>query len=211
MSEIRRLTAADAGLWRELRHEALNDHPSNFTAAFEDEAECTVDEYAEAIGRDAFFGALDAARLVGGAAFRREEGAKVAHKGVLYGMYVRPDARGRALGEKLVRAVIAHARNEVERLSLGVGAGNLAAIALYESCGFVPWAASQAPSRSTASITTTSGCSSCCARRRTAETSRKRKSSDCRTRFARVQRALTGETVIFQQDQKVLAINDQKT
>ncbi|SFK00242.1 FR47-like protein [Bradyrhizobium sp. Gha] len=57
---------------------------------------------------------------------------KLRHKGVLWGMYVRPTG----LTAVLVRQVIAHARTLVEQVCLTVVASNLAARRLYIAAGF---------------------------------------------------------------------------
>ena len=55
---------------------------------------------------------------------------------MLWGMFVRPDARRIGLGRRLVKAVVEHARTQVEEVALGVSAENWAAIACYRSAGF---------------------------------------------------------------------------
>jgi RimJ/RimL family protein N-acetyltransferase len=85
------------------------------------------------------FGAFIAGELVGTAGFRREDGAKTAHKAVLWGMYVRPDARKSGTGRLLVDAVAAHAAERVEQLQLVVVSENVAALRLYAAAGFVEY------------------------------------------------------------------------
>ena len=60
----------------------------------------------------------------------------IAHKGTLWGMYVRPQARGGGVGARLVEAVIDHARAHVELIELTVVSENAAARRLYRRCGF---------------------------------------------------------------------------
>jgi len=64
---------------------------------------------------------------------------KLRHKGVLWGMYVRPAARGTGLAPALVARVLDHARGVVEEVRLTVAASNAAAVRLYEAAGFVPY------------------------------------------------------------------------
>lgn len=133
---IRRLTAADAALYRDLRLTALRDHPAAFTSAYEDEAGHSLDHFAERLASGAVF-ASGTERLTGMAGFYVREGLKTCHRGMLWGMYVRPEARGAGLAAALIEAVKDHARPLVEEVMLGVGTDNLAAIALYRAAGFV--------------------------------------------------------------------------
>lgn len=84
-------------------------------------------------------GAFDGSTLVGvvGLSFERRERAR--HKATLFGMYVRPPWRGRGIGRQLVVAALTHAckRPGVRVIQLTVTEGNVPAVALYESCGFV--------------------------------------------------------------------------
>ncbi len=60
----------------------------------------------------------------------------MAHKGTLWGMYVRPAARQAGVGRRLVEAVIDHARTRVELIDLRVVSENRAARRLYARLGF---------------------------------------------------------------------------
>jgi ribosomal protein S18 acetylase RimI-like enzyme len=54
-------------------------------------------------------------------------------------MYVRPAAQGLGLGRALLRAVLDHARGEVDQVLLQVVSDNRRAIRLYESEGFISY------------------------------------------------------------------------
>lgn len=57
----------------------------------------------------------------------------------LYSVWVAPEARGRGVGDAVLRAAIAHARRAGRsRLVLEVGDHNAPAIALYQRAGFRP-------------------------------------------------------------------------
>lgn len=133
---IRRLTASDAAQYRDLRLTALRDHPAAFTAAYEDEVGQPLDHFADRLARgNVFAGGTE--RLTGMAGFYVREGLKTCHRGMLWGMYVRPEARGTGLAAALIEAVKDHARPLVEEVMLGVGTDNPAAIARYRAAGFV--------------------------------------------------------------------------
>ena len=67
------------------------------------------------------------------------DSAKQRHKGVLWGMFVKPDARGTGLASSLVARVLEHAVQTVEEVRLTVVATNTAAIRLYERAGFAQY------------------------------------------------------------------------
>ncbi len=143
---IRRLHSSDAAAFREIRLEALRSCPEAFGSSFEEEQRLTADDFARRVALelpDAVFGAFldDDAGLVGVAGFRVEKNAKGRHKSTLWGMYVRPAARGRGVATELLREVIEHARNTsgVEIVQLAVTVGNEAARTLYDRAGFVPY------------------------------------------------------------------------
>jgi len=64
------------------------------------------------------------------------DSAKQRHKGVLWGMFVQPEARGTGLASALVARVLEHAKRTVEEVRLTVVATNTTAIRLYERAGF---------------------------------------------------------------------------
>jgi ribosomal protein S18 acetylase RimI-like enzyme len=85
------------------------------------------------------FAAFRETDLIGMAGYRTQAGAKQAHKGLLWGMYVRSIARGTGVAKHLVEAVLGHARERVELVQLTVVSENKAAQRLYRSCGFVAY------------------------------------------------------------------------
>lgn len=138
-ARIRRLMPADAGLYREIRLEALRLSSEAFGSSFEQEGSQPLHYFQETLAKADVFGAFVETALVGVAGFRVQAGAKQAHKGLLWGMYVRPDARGTGAGKCLVEAVLDHARERVELVQLTVVSDNEAAQRLYRSCGFVAY------------------------------------------------------------------------
>jgi ribosomal protein S18 acetylase RimI-like enzyme len=94
---------------------------------------------AERLGGSFVLGAFDAAELIGIAALIIQAGDKRAHKGMLVGMYVRPNARRAGVGRRLVEAVIDLARRHVELIQLSVVKDNEPARRLYASVGFLDY------------------------------------------------------------------------
>jgi ribosomal protein S18 acetylase RimI-like enzyme len=134
--EIRRLELADVEDYRAIRLASLRHDPAAFGALYEVEAARPIDSFAERLASSIVLGAYTDGRLVGVAGFRQETGPKERHKGVVWGVYVQPDARGRGLAASLIAGIIERARPLVEQLTLTVVQGNDAAIALYRRYGF---------------------------------------------------------------------------
>jgi ribosomal protein S18 acetylase RimI-like enzyme len=137
--QIRRLMPADARLFREIRLEALQQAPEAFGSTFEQESSQSLAQFGEALTKADVFGAFRETDLLGMAGYRTQAGAKQAHKGLLWGMYVRSIARGTGVAKHLVEAVLGHARARVELVQLTVVSENEAAQRLYRSCGFVAY------------------------------------------------------------------------
>lgn len=136
---VRPLTPADLAAFREVRLEGLRDHPGAFGAAYEAELALSPEEIASRFERGPIFGAFDQDDLVGVTGLYVQSGAKVAHKGAIWGVYVRPRARGSGAAGALMQAALEHARGRVELVQLGVAVDNLAARRLYERFGFIAY------------------------------------------------------------------------
>ncbi|WP_250436466.1 GNAT family protein [Caballeronia sp. ATUFL_F2_KS9A] len=138
---IRRLTPADAQAFRDIRLEGLQRYPTSFGASYDDERMQTPDWFGARIADHAVFGGDGRdGMLAGVAGLLVPTGAKLRHKGVLWGMYVRESARGTGLAAALVDAVLAYARGIVDEIKLEVAPENLAAMRLYRAAGFVEYA-----------------------------------------------------------------------
>ncbi len=136
---IRPLTELDAPAFRELRLHALASNPEAFGASYEEEASLPVETVRSRLsssGPNAVFGAYAGDRLVGMAGFAVYERIKASHKGVMWGVFVRPEWRGCRLGEALVRRVIEHASRHVIILEAAVGLANESARRTYHGLGF---------------------------------------------------------------------------
>ena len=133
---IRPLTPADAPAHLALFLRGVADHPACFRLT-----------PADAVGTPAPFGPVETGRftlgafvggaLVGVVSFEREARPKLAHRGLLFRMYVAREAAGRGAGRALVDGVLGRARGlGVEAVLLTVVATNDRARALYAAAGF---------------------------------------------------------------------------
>jgi RimJ/RimL family protein N-acetyltransferase len=135
--KVRRLGANDIASYREIRLEGLKNHPEAFSLSWEDEAGGPASWWAERLETNVVLGGgIDGSPLLGVVGFRVHSAAKLRHKGILWGMYVRPQARGMGLAASLVQRIIELARPPVEEICLTVVASNVAACRLYRRAGF---------------------------------------------------------------------------
>ena len=142
--QIRQLTPGDAALYRSIRLEGLKESPEAFGSTFDAEFTKPLAWFFDRLSSSVVFGAIrDAklldAKILGVAGFAVRDGEKEAHKGLLWGMYVRPDARGAGVARRLVEAVVAYARPHVELIQLSVVVGNEQARRLYARLGFIEY------------------------------------------------------------------------
>ena len=133
MALVRETTMTDWPALREIRPQALRDTPDAFASTYTREAAFGEDEWHRRATRDgsfiAFLPEVAPAGLGGG---------YLAAPGVveLVGMFVRPQARGRGVGEAVVDAVVGWARAQgASTVHLWVTETNKARL-LYERCGF---------------------------------------------------------------------------
>ncbi|MGD9617082.1 MAG: N-acetyltransferase family protein [Alphaproteobacteria bacterium] len=133
---VRQLTLADAALFREIRLDGLRRDPDAFASTFEEENEKELSFFAERLTTSAVFAASRGRETLGVAGFYVQPGPKHGHKGLMWGMYVRPRMRGAGIGARLIEAVIDHARCRVELIQLRVISDNPAARRLYQRFGF---------------------------------------------------------------------------
>jgi GNAT superfamily N-acetyltransferase len=139
--EIRKLGAADALAYRELRLRGLREHPDAFTSSYEEEVGKPMDAILARLDagvREAVYGAFKAGVLAGVVGIGREPRVKNRHKATVFGMYVAPEHAGRGVGQALLACVIGEAArmDGLSQLLLTVTQGNAGARALYEKSGF---------------------------------------------------------------------------
>jgi len=159
MVTVREAVPCDWQALRDIRLEALRTAPSAFGSSYEREAAFGERDWLRRIARGGNFlaylpeaGASEAGASEAGAseAGASEAGAsepvgliggypETADVVELVSMYVRPKARGRAVGEALVAIVLGWAQERgAKTVHLWVTESNDHARALYQRCGFEP-------------------------------------------------------------------------
>ena len=134
---IRRLRSDDAASFRAIRLEALKASPELLRSTFEVEDKLDVAWFAGRLEDVHIVGAFRDGELVGTAGFAVQQGQPNAHKGRLFGMYVRPGSRNLGIGRLMLNAVLEVARENVELIQLSVVRENRPARRLYERAGFL--------------------------------------------------------------------------
>jgi RimJ/RimL family protein N-acetyltransferase len=140
---VRKLSESDAEQFRRLRRERLEQEPRAFAESIAEHdaisAESIRARLCNASGENFVVGAFeDDGRLIGIAGFSRSPRLKSRHKGIIWGVYVRPAARARGAGRALLAGLIdlARAAPGLEQIQLSVSTDQAAARRLYLSLGF---------------------------------------------------------------------------
>ncbi len=143
--EIRRLVPTDAESWLRLRIESLMESPSAFMASPETELSEGIESYRDRIANggdgNVIFGCFFGEEIVATVGLYQETAIKAKHKGTIWGMYVKPELRGKKIGRELLQMAIEHAKSKLKltKLDLSVEASREFAKRLYSSLGFKSW------------------------------------------------------------------------
>ena len=140
---IRALGAHDAEAYRALMLEAYGAYPQAFTSSVAERAAMPLSWWQKRLDNplDRLLGGFDGDELAGIVGLAYEPREKARHKVTLFGMYVTGAYQQRGLGLRLVEAALDEARRHprLKVIQLTVTAGNDAAFALYQRCGFTQY------------------------------------------------------------------------
>lgn len=139
---LRLLTATDAESFWHLRLEALRNDPASFADSAEEHQTTTVEMARERLSSgdpatNFAVGMFEDGKLAATAGFYRSHHNKERHKGHIWGVYVRPESRGKGMARALMQEIIRRARsiNGLEQVLL-IASAHLPARKLYESLDF---------------------------------------------------------------------------
>ncbi len=143
-ARIRRLEVADAADYCAVLLEAHASTPEAFTSSLAERESLPLSWWQARLSpvpdaSECVYGAFIEGSLVGIAGLRFEQRERTRHKATLFGMFVQPLARAHGVGQALVMAVLARARQSTGTLlvQLTVTESNQPALRLYERCGFM--------------------------------------------------------------------------
>jgi RimJ/RimL family protein N-acetyltransferase len=138
---IRALNEQDADAFHAMRLYATENYPAGIVPTYEEESKLTPEERkarVRATEHQVVFGAFVGDTLVGITGLMRGSRRKLAHKGLIWGVFVDPAWRGAGIARELMEGAIAHARAlGLLQVQLVVSVMNPRAQAFYRSCGFV--------------------------------------------------------------------------
>lgn len=140
---IRAGTEEDAPAYRDLRLEALRNHPEAFSADYAANLAKPMTFWTERLVFNnpespamIYFGVHNS-RLTGMCGIYRTNSPKIQHSANIVGMYVQPAWRGFHIAERLIMACVEWARAlGVRIVKLAVVTTNTSAIRCYARCGF---------------------------------------------------------------------------
>jgi len=141
--EIIQLTKLDLELFRGIRLLALRTYPESFGASYEEEQNFSNSDWDKRIGNpdssDFLLGAFSDGKLSGITGFYRLSKEKFAHKGMIWGVFVIPEARGKGIGRKLMDEALNRASKlaGLSVIQLCVAEPNIEALSLYKKLGFL--------------------------------------------------------------------------
>jgi ribosomal protein S18 acetylase RimI-like enzyme len=140
--DLRLLTADDAGAFWQLRLEALRNDPASFADSAEEHLKTTVETAKGLLSKsdpagNFVVGVFEHGQMIGTAGFFRRPNDKERHKGHIWGVYVRPESRGKGVASALMKEIVRRAReiDGLEQITL-VASANLPAQRLYKALGF---------------------------------------------------------------------------
>lgn len=143
---IRQLQLSELEQYLEHRLQALKDAPQSFGRSYEDEKQRSVEErILELRSRlseyNVIFVAEDDGEFLGSTGILRMGGRKIRHIAFIWGVYVRPETRGKGIGRQLLERALEQARqwDGVQQVKLTVVTNNQAALTLYKNLGFKQW------------------------------------------------------------------------
>ena len=133
---IRRLTVDDLELLRGIRAEALQKYPQAFGSLEEDQGgDAMVAAYRRWLS-GTLLGAFECQNLVGTAGFYVSSDKRSQHRGHIYTVYVQEGSRGKGVGDRLIKELLALAASRVDQVHLAVLVTATDAIKTYKRNGF---------------------------------------------------------------------------
>lgn len=142
--KIRHAALTDVDSFRELRLEAIKNHPTAFGQDYEENIQRPQKYWEDRLTlnteEQALFFATYNEQLIGMTGIFRHISKKSLHSAGIWGVYVKPEWRGRYISEALIQSCLDWAKQKnVIVVKLAVVTSNLSAIQCYKRCGFTTY------------------------------------------------------------------------
>jgi len=133
---VKKLGEDDWETYRDIRLEALKNDPSAFGSCYSEEEKFPENKWRERI-KNALF-AMDGKKAVGTIVVFFENYNNLKHIAHIYGVYVKPDYRGKGVSKMLMGAALENIKSnkEIIKVKLEVNAKQKPAYELYKKYGF---------------------------------------------------------------------------
>lgn len=140
---IRVLAPAEASVYAEFRRAMLADAPLAFASSPETDPACDPAELAKRLAGpgQSISAAYVGPVLASAAGLFREPKPKMNHRATIWGVWTRPEFRGRGLADRVIRHALGVARSwpGLRIVSLSANVSQSSAIRLYTRLGFRAW------------------------------------------------------------------------
>lgn len=135
---IRRLGDDDVEQYRDVRLESLQFEPEAFPTRYDEASAEELGYFQGLLRKNIVMGLFEDEELIGVAAYgKREDRPKMAHTGRIWGIYIKPKARGKGYGKQILSETLNHVPAGIERVYMSVIARESDPTdALYEKLGF---------------------------------------------------------------------------
>ncbi len=133
---IRKLNLEDVEAYKAIRLEALQNAPHAFGSSVEEEKKDPERFFKNRILETPILGLLIEEKLEGIAGYALHKAIKRQHIASIWGIYVRPEFRGRKISKRLIEQILSKLPESIEQIYINVESSNTVAKTLYESLGF---------------------------------------------------------------------------
>ena len=134
---LRRVTVEEAGCFRELRLQALQQHPRAYAQTYDEECHQPEGAFAQFLNVNIVLGAYVDNRLIGFTVLTPFRQSKLKHKGMVWGAFVLPEFRDMRLAQQMRLRLFEIAKAAGLRYVVSsIFAGNTAALQVHKAVGY---------------------------------------------------------------------------
>ncbi|HFL2714597.1 TPA: GNAT family N-acetyltransferase [Legionella pneumophila] len=121
---IKQLTTDDWLVWKNIRLNALNDTPESFRSSFEEEVNLPDKHFQNTLSTGEVYGVFIKEDLVSCAGFYVLNNHKTKHRGIIWGVYTKPEYREQGIATQLIQTILKHCKSCVAQVHLACATTN---------------------------------------------------------------------------------------